>query len=285
MDVQLLNFSVSLARSVGLSLILAVAGAVVLVRAKNKTLREPFLVLSFLGLTPTLFLRQYTGFYILPFIALFGALAITAVTRMRRPRIRKTLVVGLFAVILVFSATVLNYEVEHTTWLPNTMYSTSLYAGHYARGENLVSNDGLVGIRVASICQCAYIPVGGAGTTFQSPELLAYGFFTASDVLENTVRVPLQDLTLESDSPWIASTIQAQADWVQIMQSSFDSQGAAMSRYDPMFYVENEHLESRFFAYGNTYPSMFAATVHEGAYKLYDNDVETLWFVDAPRAT
>ncbi|HKZ99925.1 MAG TPA: hypothetical protein VJ326_10130 [Thermoplasmata archaeon] len=282
-EIQLVNFGVSLARSVGLSLVLAFMGVVTLVRVRNKTLREPFLLLSFLGLTPTLFLRQYTGFYILPFIALFGALVFASLSQIKRRRVRQVVVGVLIGSVFAFSAGVLDYEVQHTTWLPNTMYATATYVHEYAPVENVVSNDGLLGIRIAALSGCAYLPVGGAGTTFQSPELLAYGFFSPQEVEANTVRVPIQELTLESDSPWIASTIQAEADWVAIMQASFESSVDTIARYDPSFYLENENLASTFFAYGNRYPSLFATSAHASAYKIYDNDVETLWYVAVPR--
>ncbi len=278
MDVQLLNFGVSLGRSVGMSLVFALAGVIVLVRAKNKTFREPFILISFLGLTPTLFLRQYTGFYILPFIAIFAALAIAGVSRLRQQRIRSVVLVASFTVIFVFSAAVLEYEIERTSVLPPSLYSTSLYAGHYACGQGLISNDGLLGIRVAAITGCAYIPVGGAGTTFQSPELLAYGFFNRDEVESKMARVPLQDLTLDSDSLWAAYAIQAEADWVAIMNSPYNSRSSVTDRYHPTYYLENKFHASMFFAFGNRYPSPFAVSAHDGAYKLYDGTAETLWY-------
>jgi len=284
LHIQMFNFGVSLTRSVGLSLLFALVGVFVLVRSRNKSLREPFLLISFLGLTPTLFLRQYTGFYILPFIALLAGFMFVAAEGMRRPRFRKAVIITMLAASLGFSAAVLEYEIQNTTFLPEATYGTSIYLRTYAPERNLITNDGLLGIRVASFSASRILPVGGAGTTFQSPELLAYRFFTRAEVEANTVRVPLQDLTLESDSPWIASTIQAEADWVDIMQGPFDSQGSAMARYDPAFYLENEHLAGFFFAYGNRYPSEFASSVHDSAYKLYDGDAETLWYVAAPRS-
>lgn len=281
---ELLNFGVSLARSVGLSLVFAVVGIVVMVRLRNKSPREPFLLIAFLGLTPTLFLRVYTGFYILPFIAIFAGLAVLGFMRIRRPRVRTAVVAAFFVANLAFSTGILDYEVGHATILPMTTYSTGLYVRGFPEGSNVVANDGLVGIRVASISGCQYLPVGGAGTTFQSPELLAYHYFRPSEVLSKVVWVPLQDLTLDSDSPWVVTSIQAESDWVTIMETPFDARGATMHRYDPTYFLENKYLRSSFFAFGNEYPSTFAATAHLGAYKLYDADGEALWYVAAQGA-
>jgi hypothetical protein len=283
-QIELLNFGVSLARSVGLSLVFAVLGIIVMVRLRNKTLREPFLLLAFLSLTPTLFLRVYTGFYILPFIAIFAGLAIVGFMRIQRPRIRATLVITFFAASLVFSTGVLDYEVNHTTVLPMTMYSTALYVKGYSGDPTAIANDGLVGIRVASVSGCSYLPVGGAGTTFQSPELLAYHYFTPGEVQSNLAWVPFQDLTLDSDSPWSVPSIQAEADWVAIMQSPFGAYGATIRRYHPTLFLENKYLPGSFFAFGNEYPSAFATTAYSGAYKIYDGDAEALWYVSAPQS-
>ncbi|MGQ0796760.1 MAG: hypothetical protein ACT4OI_02680 [Methanobacteriota archaeon] len=283
-EVQLLNFGVSLARSVGTGLVLAFLGVFILVRSRNKTFREAFLVLSFLGLTPTLFLRQYTGFYILPFITLFAALAILGIAKLRVPHVRRTALASAFALTLVFSTGVLSYELEHTSELQGTTYSSGIYMQYVPGSGTVVANEGLMGIRVASICACPHLPVGGAGTTFQSPELLVYGFFTEAEVLENVVRIPLHELTLESDSPWIVPTIQAEADWAAIMQTPYDGTSQSLRRYAPSFFLENERYAGAFFAYGNTYPSVYAASVHAGAYKIYDGSGEAIWYVAVPRA-
>lgn len=141
--------------------------------------------------------------------------------------------------------------------------------------------------RVVGVLEAANtepLPVGGAGTTFQSPELLAYHFFTAGEVLENVVRIPLHEFTLESDSPWIVPTIQAEADWAAIMQSPCDGTSQSLRRYAPVFFLENERYAAAFSAYGNTYPSAYAASVHAGAYKIYDGSGEAIWYVAVPCA-
>lgn len=282
-QVQLVNFGVSLARSVGLSLLFALAGIFVVVRLRNKSSREPFLLLAFLGLTPTLFLRQYTGFYILPFIALLGALAFLGISSSKRRTFRRVAIPVLLAASFAFSAMVLNYEVDHTSILTTATYTTATYVQDRFGGSVVMSNDGLLGVRVAAVSGSPYLPVGGAGTTFQSPELLAYRFFSAEEVDARVVRGSLQDLTLDSDSLWVALGIQAQADWVQMMQSPFDDKGAVFDRYHPTYYMENKLLGPVFFSFGNFYPSEFATTAHAGAYMIYDSSTEAMWFVEAPR--
>jgi hypothetical protein len=88
---------------------------------------------------------------------------------------------------------------------------------------------------------------------------------------------------LDSDSPWFVSTIQAEADWVTIMQSNFNATNPTLIRYAPTVYLENKNFPGGFFAFGNEYASMFAASASGGAYKIYDAEAEALWYVSVSR--
>ncbi len=280
--VELLNFIVSLSRSVGLALVLALVGIASLARTRNKTLKEPFLVLSFIALAPTLFLRVYTGFYLLPFIAIFAGFAVSRLARIKRPWNRRAFIAMFFAGSLIFSTGVLQYEISQSTSMPMTTYATALYLGPCAPDQTIISNDGLVAIRVAAISGCAYLPVGGAGTTSQSPEVLSYHYFSPQEVLGNMAPVPIQNVGLDSDSPWFVSSINAEADWVSMMESPYNATGTLQSRYHPTLYLENRYLAGEFFAFGNRYPAPLALSAYAGAYKLYDSGAEALWYIASP---
>src|SRR5204862_7665437 len=79
--VQLFNLGLSLARSSGVLLPVAIAGLFALVVKRNKGLAEPFMFLALLTFTPMLFLREYTGFYTVPFTSLFVAYGLYALGR------------------------------------------------------------------------------------------------------------------------------------------------------------------------------------------------------------
>lgn len=279
--VELLNLAVSLGRSSGFALILGVLGLLVLVKSQNKTLRETFLAVSFLALIPTLFLRVYTGFYILPFVALLGALALLSMTHLRSRRARYALLAVSLGTALVFSTAILQYEVSNVTSLQPGTYSTATYLASTQR-PGIIANDGLLGVRIASICGCAYLPIGGAGTTFQGPELLAYGYYTPSEVFQNLTRIPLFDLTLDSDSPWVVNSIQSELDWVKIMESPYSRHSAVLERYNPVLLVENRNVGLNFYAYGNTYPSSFVQSASDGAYLVYESQGEAVYYVNVP---
>lgn len=283
LGVELFNLGVSLMRSVGLSLILSVPGLVILVHRKNKGFSESLVLLSFLGLTPTLFLRAYTGFYILPFVTLLAGLAVVRLAAVQRRRIRVILLAAAFSTAGILSAGILRYEVAHSPIMSLDTYSAAVYVRGMTPGQVVLSNDGLRGVQVASTAGCAYLPVGGASTLFQSPELLAYRFFGPGEVIASLSRVSLGDISLDSDSPFFSSSIQAERDWVSIMQSSYGAQIDLMTRYHPTLYLETGTRNASFFAYGSTYDSTFARTMYLNAYKIYDDGSQSIWSIGAVR--
>ena len=282
--IQLANLGVSIARSAGLALPLMFIGLVAIVRQRNKTITEPFLAVAFLGLIPTLFLRQYTGFYILPLLALLGGLGLERlVIQFRQRRLQALAVgVGLCLGISGFSVYVLNVEISRTSVMSSETYNTGLYVkGLWAPGT-IVANDGLMGIRIGAISGAQMLPVGGAGTTFQSPELLIFGFYSPDELNSGITRVALQDLTLESDSLWIAPDIQAELDWAQILQSKHGSIPEPLNlRYRPAYLLELKTAPGRFLAYENAYCSDLGLWAHDNRYVVYDNGEETLWWLYA----
>lgn len=283
---QVCNLTVSITRSVGLALPFALVGVFDLVRSRNKGFPESFLILALLALTPTLFLRQYTGFYILPFLALLAAYGVLSLAKIRRAR---GLAPVALAVVLItgFSVFVLQIEVERGTSMESGTYSTALYLRTMREG-NFVANDGLMGIRISAISGRGCLPVGGAGTTHQSPELLIMGAINASEVFAREGRVPLASLTIEDDSPFYLEGVDARTEWIErILQVEVGSVNRRLvDKYNVHFYVENEGLRGRFAAYGNVYPEqgtiVFADSVHAGRYKIYDGSSEDVFLAFSP---
>jgi len=286
--IQLANMSISILRSVGLALPLSLVGLVIMTRQRNKTIVEPFLAITLVGLVPTFFLRQYTGFYILPFLALFGGLGCAGLIQSarRRPRVAAAVAVSLVVSVAAFSGYVLSIEIQRLPILTDETYTTGVYVNSLGAPGTMISNHGLTGIRIAAVSGVKVLPVGGAGTTFQNPELLAYGFYSADEVHARLVQVPITSLTVESDSIWIASGIQAELDWVLIMESPYGNIPSGLElRYTPSYYLELNSLPGVFLAYNNYYCSNLARSVYESAYRIYDNGYESIWWLYSPGIT
>lgn len=288
LQIQLINLSINIARSAGLALALSLVGLVVLTKQRNKTMREPFLALTLLGLIPTFFLRPYTGFYVLPFLAIFGGLGFIGLLRLpkRHPRSVAVASVAFVLAISGFSIAVLDIEIGRSTKISASTYETGIYVREMDISGTMVANDGLTGIRVASVSGVKVLPVGGAGVTYQSPELLAYGFYSGGEVNERIIRIDILHLTIESDSLWIATGIQAEADWAGIHQSSYGNiPNQLQSRYQPAYYLEISSAPGQYLAYNNVYRSNLGLSIRDEAYRIYDNGHESLWWLHSPGIT
>ena len=289
---QACNLGVSITRSVGLALPFALLGVMELVRQRHKGFMEAFLVFSLLALVPTLFLRQYTGFYILPFLAIFGGFGVAAIVRLfaKRPHARSAIVIASVLAISGSSFAILEFEVGRNTSMSNATYSTALYLNDLPQG-NFVANDGLLGIRVASVSARNGLPVGGAGTTHQSPELLIMGAFNVSAVFSREQRIPLTSLTIEDDSPFILVGIDALTAWTaDIMKKTADMvSGGLVRQYGMSYYLENDLYRDAYIAFDDVYDGkldptlvVFPGSVYDTRYRLYDGPGADLYLVWRP---
>jgi len=264
-------------------------GIVFLVRGRNKGFLEAFLCLSLLALIPTLFLRQYTGFYILPFVALFAGIGfggmITSLSR--HPRARNAVAVAAVLAIAATSVSLLQYEVDKATMVSDANYSTALYLAGLPTGS-YVANDGLLAIRVSAVSGKQGLPVGGAGTTSQSPEIMIMGAYTPEELFKREHRIPLTELTIEDDSPFVLDNLDALLDWQQkVLWLDVDNvKNETRERYHLVYYLELDSIRGKYLAFGDriyegTTPGnpfgMFAKSVHEKRYKLYDGSTEDLY--------
>lgn len=277
---QLCNLGVSITRSVGLALPFALVGIFEVVRIRNKSFLEAFLVLSLLALLPTLFLREYTGFYILPFLALLAGFGIMSLLRIlrRHPRMARTAVVASLIITTSFALGVLRIEEGRANWMQDSTYSTALYL-RSSGPVSYVANDGLVGEQISAISGRNGLPVGGASTTAQSPELLTMGAWNASEVSRRERRIPLTSLTIEDDSPFILEGINALRDWVDKLLTRRVSEvtPTIVNQYRITYFVETDALRGSFTAFGNIYGSVFAETVHLQRFKVFDGSTEDLY--------
>jgi len=283
---QLCNLGISITRSVGLALPFALVGVFVVVRERGKGFNESFLVLALLSLIPTLFLRQYTGFYILPFLSVAAAFGVVGVLRLavKHRRARNALIVACVAGIGGFSLAVLQVEVDRSTSLSDASYSTALYLTTLPDG-NFVANEGLVTIRVAAVSGRSGLPVGGAGTTSQSPELLIMGAYNSTTLYERERRIPITELTIENDSPFTLDGVDVRTAWqVDILFKRVDDvTSSTVRQFGLRYYLEDDSLRGVFSAYGNIYRGFpfdeFAKSVHAERYKIYDGSTEDVYLV------
>src|SRR5438093_6984541 len=257
---ELSNLGVSLARSAGFLIPVVPLGVVAVYRQRLKDFKEPFLLMMLLVLLPTLTLRQYTGYYIIAVTAPFIGFGIWWIVEKLNRRTTKIAVVSAALAITLGSANyVLAFDLQTQPFLDDTTYVHGLYVLWNTHGT-VIGNDGTLASEIYLVSGHPYLPVGGATTPFQSPELLIFDFVNRSDL--TIVQISISELTLESDSPFLLQSVQAEADWATILGHAPQTVPSRIAQtYHPQYLVENEQAGTGFVAFGNRYSSPFIASV------------------------
>ncbi len=280
---ELVNLSVSLARSVGIGLPLMLVGLVSIVRERDISVRETFVVVAMLALIPTLLLRQYTGFYILPFLAILSGYGLRPLSKLYKTHkgASQVLVVTTVVVLGASSAYILGYERSQTLPPPGTTYDVSNYLAQLGTRGTILSNDGLTASRISATTGWPIVPTAGSGPGVISPEMLVFGFYNSTQVTSNVSRLELQNLTVDSDSLWVVSSLDPSLDYVLLLRSTSGHVPSNLqARYSPMYYLEIKSAVGQFYGdNGVTYPSPMSVSLHATSYALYDDGAETLWSV------
>src|SRR5207245_1472896 len=202
---ELSNLGVSLARSAGFLIPVVPLGVVAVYRQRLKDFKEPFLLMILLVLLPTLTLRQYTGYYIIAVTAPFIGLGVWwIVDKLNRRATKVTLIAAALAVTLVSANYVLAFDLQTQPFMDDETYAHGLYVLWNTHGTVIV-NDGTMASEIYLVSGHPYLPVGGATTPFQSPELLIFGFVNSSSL--SIVQITVSDLTLASDLPFLLQGI------------------------------------------------------------------------------
>ncbi len=276
--IELFNLGISLTRSSGVLLPVGLVGIFAVATQHNKDLKDYFMIVAVLSFTPVLFLRDYTGYYTVPFTSILVVAGLFYLgTRIRTGKWKAVTVALASAILLASSAAITSYNVRGIGSMPGTTYSAGLYL-EYSDPGTVISNDGLLGSQVHSVSALPYLPIGGATTAFQGPELLIFGFVGGSTVPGRVVPIPLNQLTMSADSPFELPGLQAEADWAMILNSPAGSipQGLRAT-YHPTYVIENTLYPTQYVAYGHVYDSVLLTTSQTTRYAIYDNANLIVW--------
>ena len=275
---QMLNLSVSLARSAGLLIPFVPLGILSVYQTRSKGLKEAFLLILLLVLIPTLSLRQYTGYYIIPFTAIFSGIGLyTVIRKLKKLNAKIAVAAVALGIALVSSQLVVAYDLRIDPFIDNTSYTHGLYVLYETDGT-VVSNDGLIGSKIFAVSGHPYLPVGGATTAFQSPELLIFDYVDRTNL--RIVQIPLSELSVESDSPFQLVGVQAELDWAEIMNHlPGQTTSKIQLTYHPAYLVENWDANGGYLAYGRRYDSPLVAGAHGSQYKVFEIPDQSLWYL------
>ncbi len=281
--VELFNLGISITRSVGLALPLAVVGLVYATRQKGGMIQQVFVVVSLIGFIPTLVLRQYTGFYILPFLAIIGAYGFFGIWRMlrRRPRLARATVGVVVVGSVVLSSWILGYEITANPPASSETYALSLYVARLNPSGTVVCNDALTASRVAAYANGRVLPSSGSTLGSPGPEVLAQGYYSWSEVSAGLTSISLQNITTDADSFWTVRGVDPVSDYATLMNSPVGNFPQTLAaRYHPTYYLEARGTSGSYIGLGGVvYPSALGRSLSSSAYVTFDDGVETLWWI------
>src|SRR5207249_10571020 len=180
---QLENLGISLARTVGLLLPFVIVGAVAVSRTRAPDVREPWLVGVLIGIVPTLGLRQYTGWYLVPVAAIFMGIGIFFLyhTLNALPKLRSVFLSSIIAGSIISSAAIVNYEQQVEVHLNPSVFNGGLYLRN-AVGKPFLSNSGSLGVQSHAISGLPYLPIGGFTNSFQWPPISPFGYLQPAHI-------------------------------------------------------------------------------------------------------
>ena len=283
LSVELLNLAVSITRSVGLAAPFAMVGLLYTPWVRGPTVRESFAVAGLVALVPTLLLRDYTGFYILPFLATLAAYGLQGTMKRLKNhrRFRRSIFVIATAAVVIVSGTILEYEKSHNPPLSPTTYGAATYMAVIVQGTTVVCNEPVTCSRIAALGGVRIVPTAAGSPDDPSPEVIIFNFYNGIDVTRRIVQVPVQNLNFNSNSFWTVAGLNPTDDYVRIVQSPMNGIPAVLvTRYDPRYYLETTSGVGLFYGdMGVAYPSPLGISLHEGSYVLYADGLESLWWM------
>lgn len=281
--VEILNLGVSITRSVGVAAPLAIIGLLYSPWVRSPGVGQAFAVMSLIALVPTLLLRDYTGFYILPFLALFSVYGVVAISQRlaSRPQLRRGFCVVVAAGIVVAAGAILSYEKTQSPPLSPTTYGAATYLQYSTDGGTVVCNEAVTCSRLAAIGSLIMIPTAAGSPDRPSPEVLVFGFFTGDDIARNVVLLPLADLGFNSDSLWAVVGVNPSGDYARIIQSPVNGvPQALMHHYNISYYLEiSDSMGGYIDDQGNRLQSPLGISAASSSYVLYSDGAERVFWI------
>jgi len=277
---QFENLGISLARTVGFLIPLVVVGAAAVLHSRGNDVRQPWLVAVLIGILPTLSLRQYTGWYLIPFAAIYIAMGVQFLhDRLKARRgIRVAFIASVLVISLVSTVYIVNYERQVEQYLTSPVYDGGIYMRQAAQ-HAFISNSGALGVQAHAISGLPYLPIGGSTTAFQGPEILAFHYLDPSAVRPRLI--PIGSLTIEDDSFFVLDDVNLEKTWADTLAKPVSDPYVTqeLNSYHIQFFVEKKALSGSFEAYGNTYDSPFAVSCGAERYVVFSSDTVSVFFL------
>jgi hypothetical protein len=298
--ILILNMSVNYIGSIGILILFGLFGLLSLLRKRNKNFCELFVLVALLFLTPTSALGLYVSLFILPFASVLITMGLLESIRiversvttgkLRDKAIKnnenaKTKVIGfsIIAISLIVSTCFSMYMVNRhmhlpvgetgdTRWMNDGTYNTGLFLKNEGEDKLFLSNDVLIAGRIRAV----------SGVSSFSGDIygLISGFIRDAEL--ETRPIKLADIRASMDYIYyLVSRPNIDQEVRRIYNYDCDDSRSKQitSKYGIEYVVMNNHIIGKKTGWWyKTYPSKYMMSIYKNETRVYDNNLESVWY-------
>ncbi|MBU4502812.1 MAG: hypothetical protein KKA79_09530 [Nanoarchaeota archaeon] len=260
--ILILNMATNYIGHIGILIIFSLAGLFFLVVKQKRNFNEWFVLLSILFILPLFAHGTYVCIFLLPFFSVLAGYGIILFINMKQ--IKKYAFPTLICCLLLslsFSGFMINHWETRTTLIPpvtkDQTYSTGIFIKEYGHGS-FICSDSITGYRISAYSGVSLFPGDSTWT-------LAYGF------IDHIELGTLSEFTPTTRFLYTANNT-VQNDYNKLLTLDCDNITAKeiLSKYSIHYYIESNNVQPQ---------NQFFKSVREKRYKIYDDGVESIWYI------
>jgi hypothetical protein len=250
----------------------------------DKTQGEIFIIFGLFMTIPFVTMGVYVSLIFLPFFSIIIGYSIARFIKLfRKSKFALRAFISIFIVMSLAFTGFMNIHWSNSITsqpMSDQSYATGIYIKYNFKNSS-ISNNGLIGNRVASISENPCLPLGGANAQWYPPELLIYEFTDVDDYTFSRISF---DAVILTQSDYLYTTtygVNAKDDWVTMMGSPFDGKQnyQLYNRYKVENAIEYLPQEGQYY-FWDARGSPFLVSLHTTKYVAYDNGEIRVWLLD-----
>jgi hypothetical protein len=296
----ILNMSTNYIGHIGILILFGLVGLLFLLRKQNKDFGELFVLITLLFFTSISALGLYVSLFILPFASVLIAIGLQESIGVIEHSVRtnklkdktitnngntktKAIVFSIITISLILSTCFSIYminrhmhlplgETGDTTWMNDGTYNTGLFMKKCGADKPFLSNDGLIAGRICAVSDVPYFSGGIYG--------LINGFINKEEL--ETRPIKLAEISPNTDYFYLL-VIRPNIDrdvWRVYAYDCDDRRSKRITyKYGIVYVVMNNRITGKKTGCEyKTYPSKYMMSIYKKETRVYDNNLESVWY-------
>ena len=294
--ILILNMSTNYIGHIGILILFGLVGLLFLLRKRNKDFGELFVVVTLLFLTSISALGLYVSLFILPFASVLIAIGLQESIGVIEHSVRtnklkdktmknnenaktKAIVFSIITISLILSTCFSIYminrhmylpigETGDTTWMNDETYNTGLFMKKCGEDKPFLSNDVLIAGRIRAVSGVPYFSGGIYG--------LISGFIRDDELEIRPIRLSEINPMYRRRVYYLVNRPSIDQDAGRVYAYDCDDSRSKQitSKYGIEYVVMNKHILEKRVGTG----SKFMMSIYKKERKVYDNNLESIWF-------